>query len=272
MELSLDNISLSYTNSYADSSEFAIKNLSLNIENGSWNFIVGETGSGKSTLLQAMGALLPIKEGEIFWRGNSIKNNENLKKFRNNVGIMFQYTEKQFFNYTIKDEITFSLRKKQVPSEKIEKELEGVIELLNIPKNILERHPLEISGGQKRFVALASILIENPSLLLLDEPTCGLDVQAQKLFFDILQKFRKEGRTIIQISHMLEDVLNYGDRAILLESGKILRSGKPRDVLSGIQTESLEIFHALKNMGMSTDNFQNIDHLLEYIGSDDFVK
>ncbi|MGL5350388.1 MAG: energy-coupling factor ABC transporter ATP-binding protein [Cetobacterium sp.] len=258
MEISLREISSGYE-------EIVLKNINLNIKTGSYNFIIGETGSGKSTLLQTIGVLLKNKTGDILWKNKNLSSKEHLKDYRENYGYMFQYTEKQFFNSTIKEEITYSLVKRKVLSEEIEKKLDEVLELLELSKDILTRSPYEVSGGQKRFVALASILMTSPKILLLDEPTAGLDIENKKLFFTILDKLKKSGITIIQISHLLEDVLEYGDNVIALEKGKIIAEGKPFEVLKNSDLDFIKFCKIMNNFGVSTENIRNIDELLERI-------
>ncbi|MGL4864647.1 MAG: energy-coupling factor ABC transporter ATP-binding protein [Cetobacterium sp.] len=258
MEISLREISSGYE-------EIVLKNINLNIKTGSYNFIIGETGSGKSTLLQTIGVLLKNKAGDILWKNKNLSSKEHLKDYRENYGYMFQYTEKQFFNSTIKEEITYSLVKRKVLSEEIEKKLDEVLELLELSKDILTRSPYEVSGGQKRFVALASILMTSPKILLLDEPTAGLDIENKKLFFTILDKLKKSGITIIQISHLLEDVLEYGDNVIALEKGKIIAEGKPFEVLKNSDLDFIKFCKIMNNFGVSTENIRNIDELLERI-------
>ncbi|MGL4935281.1 MAG: energy-coupling factor ABC transporter ATP-binding protein [Cetobacterium sp.] len=258
MEISLREISSGYE-------EIVLKNINLNIKTGSYNFIIGETGSGKSTLLQTIGVLLKNKTGDILWKNKNLSSKEHLKDYRENYGYMFQYTEKQFFNSTIKEEITYSLVKRKVLSEEIEKKLDEVLELLELSKDILTRSPYEVSGGQKRFVALASILMISPKILLLDEPTAGLDIENKKLFFTILDKLKKSGITIIQISHLLEDVLEYGDNVVALEKGKIIAEGKPFEVLKNSDLDFIKFCKIMNNFGVSTENIRNIDELLERI-------
>lgn len=258
MEISLREINSGYE-------EIVLKNINLNIKTGSYNFIIGETGSGKSTLLQTIGVLLKNKTGDILWKNKNLSSKEHLKDYRENYGYMFQYTEKQFFNSTIKEEITYSLVKRKVLSEEIEKKLDEVLELLELSKDILTRSPYEVSGGQKRFVALASILMTSPKILLLDEPTAGLDIENKKLFFTILDKLKKSGITIIQISHLLEDVLEYGDNVVALEKGKIIAEGKPFEVLKNSDLDFIKFCKIMNNFGVSTENIRNIDELLERI-------
>ncbi|WP_047382612.1 energy-coupling factor ABC transporter ATP-binding protein [Cetobacterium sp. ZWU0022] len=258
MEISLREINSGYE-------EIVLKNINLDIKSGSYNFIIGETGSGKSTLLQTIGFLLKNKTGDIFWKNKNLSLKEHLKDYRENYGYMFQYTEKQFFNSTIKEEIIYSLVKRKISPEEIEKKLDEILELLKLSKDILTRSPYEVSGGQKRFIALASILITSPKILLLDEPTAGLDIENKKLFFTILDKLKKSGITIIQISHLLEDVLEYGDNVVALEKGKIIAQGKPFEVLKNSDLDFIKFCEIMNNFGVSTENIRNIDELLERI-------
>lgn len=258
MEISLREINSGYE-------EIVLKNINLDIKSGSYNFIIGETGSGKSTLLQTIGFLLKNKTGDIFWKNKNLSLKEHLKDYRENYGYMFQYTEKQFFNSTIKEEIIYSLVKRKISPEEIEKKLDEILELLELSKDILTRSPYEVSGGQKRFIALASILITSPKILLLDEPTAGLDIENKKLFFTILDKLKKSGITIIQISHLLEDVLEYGDNVVALEKGKIIAQGKPFEVLKNSDLDFIKFCEIMNNFGISTENIRNIDELLERI-------
>lgn len=258
MEISLKNINSGYD-------EIVLENINLNVEKGTWNFIIGKTGSGKSTLLQTIGFLLENIQGEGFWKNLNLSELKNLKEYRENIGFMFQYTEKQFFNNTVKDEIEYSLVKKKISSKEIEKKLDEVLKLLNIPKKILYNSPYEISGGQKRMVAFASILIDSPKILLLDEPTAGLDIENKKIFFETLKKLKKEEVTIIQIAHLLEDVLHYGDEVVVLDNKKIVQKGKPTDVLKNSDLEFIKFCKIIKKYGILIDDVKNIDELLERI-------
>ncbi|MGL4653387.1 energy-coupling factor ABC transporter ATP-binding protein [Cetobacterium sp.] len=258
MEISLKKVSSGYE-------DLILKNIDINIKTGSWNFIIGETGSGKSTLLQTIGVLLKNKKGDIFWRNKNLSTKNYLKEYRESYGYMFQYTEKQFFNNTIKEEIIYSLVKRKASSEEIEKKLDEVLNLLNISRSILNKSPHELSGGQKRFVAFASVLITSPQILLLDEPTAGLDIENKKIFFALLNKLKKEGVTIIQISHLLEDVLEYGDYVIALEKGQIIAEGIPLEVLKNSDLDFINFCKIMNSFGVSTENIRNIDELLERV-------
>lgn len=258
MEISLKKVNSGYD-------DIILENLNLEIEKYSWTFIIGKTGSGKSTLLKTIGFLLNNIQGEILWNGFDISDSKNLKKFREATGYMFQYTEKQFFNNTVKEELEYSLIKKNLSREEIDTNIKEVLNLLKLPDKILNKSPYELSGGQKRFVALASILVTSPKLLLLDEPTAGLDLENKKLFFDILKKLKNKGITIIQISHLLEDILEYGDKVFLLENKKIINTGTPLKVLEKFDLEFIEFCKIINKFGVKTENMKNIEELLERI-------
>ncbi|MGL5053824.1 MAG: energy-coupling factor ABC transporter ATP-binding protein [Cetobacterium sp.] len=258
MEISLNKINIGYE-------DIVLKDLSLEIKSGTWNFIIGSTGSGKSTLLQSIALLLENKSGNIFWKNKDLSLSKNLKEYRETSGFMFQYTEKQFFNSTIKDEIIYSLVKNKVSKELIEKKLKEVLKILNIDESILGKAPSELSGGQKRFVAFASILINSPTLLLLDEPTAGLDSINKRLFLNVLENLKKAGITIIQISHTLQDVLEYGDRVIVLEKGKIVDDGNPLKVLSEYDMDFFKFCKIMENYGIKLENIKTIEHFLEAV-------
>lgn len=213
MELSIKNLCCGY------SSEI-LRDLNISFKSNTWNFFIGSTGSGKSTFFQTLTKLLPQINGDIFLNNESLKNLDTLGKLRDNCGIMFQYTEKQFFNSTIKEEILFNLKRREKDVTIQNKKLDEIIELLKLDREFLERSPFEISGGQKRMVALASILITEPTILFLDEPTIGLDLESKNLFFNILKNLKEKGVTIFQVSHFLEDVLEYGDTVTILSKSK----------------------------------------------------
>lgn len=237
MQISLKNLSCGYKN-------IVLKNISLTFNSGDWIFFIGPTGTGKSTLLQTIGGIIPKKSGEIL---------VETKNFRDEVGIMFQYTDKQFFNPTVKDEIIFVLKYKKVATHIIEKKLKEICNLLLISDEFLEKSPFELSGGQKRIIALASILINDPKLLILDEPTVGLDIESQELFFSILKDLNAKGITILQSSHSLEEVAEYGDEVVVISKKDEVLYGKPdqillsREILAKAELEPPEILNFYEN-------------------------
>ncbi|MGL5797295.1 MAG: ATP-binding cassette domain-containing protein, partial [Cetobacterium sp.] len=138
-----------------------------------------------------------------------------------------------------------------------------VLEILSISEEILDRSPYELSGGQKRFVAFASVLINSPKILLLDEPTAGLDLEKKQLFFNILKNLRNSGVTIIQISHLLQDVLEYGDNVIRVDKGKIIASGAPLDVLKDSDSDFLKFCKVMEKYDIKLENSKSIDQFLK---------
>lgn len=256
MEIKLEKVGAGFTNEY-------LKDIDLSFSNNEWCFFIGETGSGKSTLLQTVAYLTKIFSGKLTFNGKELKDKSTLKEFRAKVGVMFQYTEKQFFCNSVKEEIAYTLKRNKVSDDEIEKKLERVLELLSFPREILENSPFEISGGQKRFTALASILIAEPEILLLDEPTAGLDIENKRVFYSVLEKLKKDGVMIVQSSHTLEDVLKYGDRVIKLKDGKIVRDGKPKEILLEEQSEAITIFKILAEKGMDLTHIKSVEELCE---------
>lgn len=268
MDLSLDKICVSYDK------EDVVDKISLSFLKNDWHFFIGTTGSGKSTLLEAISGLVKISSGEIYLNKKSIKEKSVLKELRNNLGIMFQYTDRQFFNHTVKEEIIFTLKNKKLKLELINKKLEEIVKKLELPPEMLEKSPFELSGGQKRMVALASILINEPKILVLDEPTVGLDVETKELFFKILKQQNDEGVTIIQSCHILEDVAEYAKTVTVLKNGKIQASGLPEEIILSRKIleeanleppEILEITESFRAFYEELPNFLKVEKLLNYL-------
>jgi energy-coupling factor transport system ATP-binding protein len=208
-----------------------LENINISFESGQWYFLIGTSGSGKSTLLHTISGMLKKIDGEILVNSNSLSEKNILRQFREEIGIMFQYTEKQFFNHSVRDEIIYTLKRKKIDPIEIENRLSSILELLSISKNLLDKSPFELSGGQKRTVALASVLINNPKLLILDEPTVGLDIENKEIFLKTLKKLRDNGMLIIQSCHILEDAAEYADHVIVLSKRNIVAQGKPEYIL-----------------------------------------
>lgn len=261
MEIKLEKVGAGFTDEY-------LKDIDLSFSNNEWCFFIGETGSGKSTLLQTVAYLTKIFSGKLTFNGKELKDKNTLREFRDKVGVMFQYTEKQFFCNSVKEEITYTLKRKKASNEEIEKKLEKVLELLSFPREILSNSPFEISGGQKRFTALASILINEPEILILDEPTAGLDIENKRIFYSVLERLKNSGIMIIQSSHTLEDVLKYGERVIKLEKGRVVKDGNPKKILLEERSESTDIFRILSEKGMDLSEIDSIEELCEVMLSE----
>lgn len=216
----------------------ALFDLNLTIENGSYTAIVGHTGSGKSTLLQHLNALVKPTKGTVTIGDRTIvpeTNNKNLKPIRKKVGIVFQFPEAQLFDETVAKDIAFGPKNFGVTDEAAAKLAAEMLELVGLDASYLERSPFELSGGQMRRVAIAGVLAMEPEVLVLDEPTAGLDPQGRKEMMEMFQQLHeKQGMTIVLVTHLMDDVANYADHVIVLEKGRIVKSGTPQTVFQDI--------------------------------------
>ncbi|WP_348921686.1 energy-coupling factor ABC transporter ATP-binding protein [Enterococcus rotai] len=216
----------------------ALFDLNLTIEDGSYTAIVGHTGSGKSTLLQHLNALVKPTKGTVTIGDRVIvpeTNNKNLKPIRKKVGIVFQFPEAQLFEETVAKDIAFGPKNFGVSEADATRLAAEMLDLVGLDASYLERSPFELSGGQMRRVAIAGVLAMEPEVLVLDEPTAGLDPQGRKEMMAMFQRLHEErGMTIILVTHLMDDVANYADHVIVLEKGKIVKSGTPQDVFQDI--------------------------------------
>lgn len=273
MEIILKNLNAGY---FINKKEYSIviENLNIVFENGKFHFLAGVSRSGKSTLLETICYLIKKISGEILFDNKPIEDKNNLNIFRKFSGIMLQYTEKQFFNNTVEEEITFNLKRNKVNNEEIKIKLNEILEKLGIDKKLLNASPFEISGGQKRMIALASILISSPKILFLDEPTAGLDFESKKIFMSSLKSLNKNFKlTIIQSSHILEDIIEYGDTVLILNKNKKFINGNPRDLLFSKETlnnyglkepEIYKYIEELKKIGVKNiDNIKTNSELIK---------
>ena len=225
---------LSYT--YSSGTPFAyaaLKDIDLEIEEGKVTAIIGKTGSGKTTLVQHLNALLLPTAGKLELLGRTISADqkpESLKSLRKDVGLVFQFPEYQLFEETIAKDIAFGPKNFGSTDEEAAHRVKEVIKVVGLDESMLERSPLDLSGGQKRRVAIAGILAMDPKILVLDEPTAGLDPQGAKsmmqLFMDLNRKMNK---TVLIVTHDMEHVLNYCDNVVVVDQGKILRQTSVKD-------------------------------------------
>lgn len=212
MKIYLKNVTYHYPNSAL--SDYGIEDVSFEISSNKKIVIVGETGSGKSTLLKLIKGLLSPNSGSIEYDGVTQKD----------LAYLFQYAEHQIFETSIYRDVSFSLRKLKLEEKEMLSRVEKILELLGLDKSFLYRSTLNLSGGEKKRVALAGILINNPDLLLLDEPTVGLDSLGKEQLFKILLNWQAQdkNRSYIFISHDMNDVLEYADEIIVMHEGKLL--------------------------------------------------
>lgn len=216
----------------------ALFDLDLTIKSGSYTAIVGHTGSGKSTLLQHLNALVKPTKGTVNIGDRIITpetDNKNLKPIRKKVGIVFQFPEAQLFEETVAKDIAFGPKNFGVSEENASKLAAEMLELVGLDQSYLDRSPFELSGGQMRRVAIAGVLAMEPEVLVLDEPTAGLDPQGRKEMMDMFLRLHQEkGMTIVLVTHLMDDVANFADHVIVLEKGRIVKAGAPEEVFKDI--------------------------------------
>lgn len=218
---------------YNKAAKQTLSDLSFDIEKGSFVAIIGRTGSGKSTLISHLNGLLKADSGDILYNGESIYAKAfSLHDLRFKCGIVFQYPEYQLFSETVLEDISFGAIKKGLSKEEAEKKSMEVMDLLGI-KDLKDESPFILSGGEKRKVAFAGVLVMDPEVLILDEPEAGLDPISKKEFFELLIKLNKEkGVTIIFITHNLDDVCEYADRVLVMYDGVLKREGTPIEIFT----------------------------------------
>lgn len=217
----------------------AIDNVSLEIKDGEFIGLIGHTGSGKSTLIQQLNGLLKPSSGKIYIDDEDITLKEtNLKKIREKVGLVFQYPEYQLFEETVYKDVSFGPRNLGLTEEEIEKRVKRALKIVGIDFNkYKDVSPFDLSGGQRRRIAIAGILAMEPKILILDEPTAGLDPKGRDEILDEIKKLHKEyNNTVILVSHSMEDVAKLVDRLIVMYKGKNILTGTPREVFKNIET------------------------------------
>lgn len=240
--------------------KIALNNISLEIGDGEFVGIIGHTGSGKSTFVQHLNGLYKPTSGRVLINGTDTSG-KNLKELRRQVGIVFQYPEHQLFEETVYKDIAFGLDKKNLSESEIKNIIGEVAEIIGIKPEILEKSPFELSGGQKRRVAIAGVLVMKPSILILDEPTAGLDPKGRDEIYEFIKKMHTSlGITIILVSHSMEDVAKLVDRVVVMNRGSIEMDGHVADIFK--QTERLE------NIGLSAPQISYLMKKLKSIVPD----
>ncbi|SDK57444.1 energy-coupling factor ABC transporter ATP-binding protein [Sediminibacillus albus] len=233
MDISFKNVSYTYQLNTPFEHK-AIEDMSFNIPSGSFVAIVGHTGSGKSTLIQHLNGLLQPTAGEVAigsYRLTAEKKLKDLKELRSKVGIVFQYPEHQLFEETVAKDIAFGPLNFGVEQQEIEKRTAEALKAVQLPEGMLERSPFELSGGQMRRVAIAGVLAVQPEVLILDEPTAGLDPRGQKDMMEMFKRLHKqEGLTTILVTHSMEDALVYADHVMIMDHGRKYMEGSPQEV------------------------------------------
>lgn len=236
MDIVFKNVSFTYSQGTPFENE-ALKNINLTIKKGEIVGIIGHTGSGKSTLIQHFNGLLKPTQGDVFVGNINTKDKEFLKNpIRFNIGLVFQYPEYQLFEETIEKDIAFGPTNMKLDKDEIKKRVKKAMEQVGLDyEKYKNKSPFEISGGQKRRVAIAGVLSMKPQILILDEPTAGLDPRGHdKLFSNIKDIYEKEKITVILISHSMEDVAKIADRIIVMKDGQIHSDKKTKEAFSNV--------------------------------------
>ena len=237
MGIILDNVSYTYQEGTPFASA-ALSDVSLSIEDGSYTAIIGHTGSGKSTILQLLNGLLVPTEGSVRVFDTLITStsvNKQIRQIRKQVGLVFQFAENQIFEETVLKDVAFGPQNFGVSVGDAEAIAREKLALVGIDKSLFERSPFELSGGQMRRVAIAGILAMEPSILVLDEPTAGLDPIGRKELMTLFKKLHQDGITIVLVTHLMDDVAEFADQVYVMEKGKLVKSGKPSLVFQNVE-------------------------------------
>ena len=218
----------------------ALDHVSLQVMQGEFIAIIGHTGSGKSTLIQHLNGLLKPTGGQVFFRGQDMfAKSTNLRSMRFHIGLVFQYPEYQLFEETVEQDIAYGPMNMGLEHDEITRRVEDALEAVGLPRDIRDKSPFELAGGQKRRVALAGVIAMQPEILILDEPTAGLDPAGREEMFDLIRDLHeKRGTTVILVTHSMEDAARVASRLVVMEHGRILMTGTPAEVFS--RAEELE--------------------------------
>ena len=231
MSIILDKVNYSYSEGTAYQIQ-ALKDINLKIEEGQFIGIIGHTGSGKSTLTQLLNGLLRATSGHIYVDGEDIYDEDyDMKKLRNKVGLVFQYPDHQLFETTNFEDVCFGPKNQGLDRKEVELRAFEALQNVGFPEDLYYQPPFDLSGGQKRRVAIAGVLAMKPQVLILDEPTAGLDPAGRDEILGLVTKMHKElGITIILVSHSMEDVAEYVERLIVMNQGEVMYDGTPKEV------------------------------------------
>ena len=263
MSIELKNVTYTYSPETAYEIH-ALKNINLVIPDGQFMGIIGHTGSGKSTLIQHFNALIRPTSGTILYNGEDIwEEKYDRRKLRSEVGLVFQYPEHQLFESDVLSDVCFGPMNQGLSREEAEKEARKALAHVGFKEEYFSKSPFELSGGQKKRVAIAGVLAMNPKILILDEPTAGLDPKGRDDILDQIQLLHKmRGITIILVSHSMEDIAKYAERLVVMNHGEAVFDDTPRKVFSHYQElekmglaapQITYIMHALKEKGLDVD-------------------
>ena len=236
MGIALENVSFTYQEGTPLAST-ALSDVSLTIEDGSYTALIGHTGSGKSTILQLLNGLLVPSQGSVRVFDTlitSTSKNKDIRQIRKQVGLVFQFAENQIFEETVLKDVAFGPQNFGVSEEDAEQIAREKLALVGIDESLFNRSPFELSGGQMRRVAIAGILAIEPAILVLDEPTAGLDPLGRKELMNLFKKLHQSGMTIVLVTHLMDDVAEYANQVYVMEKGCLVKGGKPSDVFQDV--------------------------------------
>ena len=238
----------------------ALKDINIEIADGEFVGLIGHTGSGKSTLVQHLNGLVRPTEGRIWFDGQDIyAEGYDMKKHRSNVGLVFQYPEHQLFEVDVLSDVCFGPKNQGLNKAEAEEQAKKALALVGMDESYYKRSPFDLSGGQKRRVAIAGVLAMKPKMLILDEPTAGLDPQGRKEILELISELRERaGITIVLVSHSMEDVAEYVDRIIVMNRGSVAYDSRPKEVFSH--------YKELEGMGLAAPQVSYIVHKLKEKG------
>ncbi len=276
MSIVLENVSYTYSPDTAYEIH-ALKQVSLEIRDGQFIGLIGHTGSGKSTLVQHLNGLVKATSGHIYFNGEDIySENYDMRRLRSKVGLVFQYPEHQLFEVDVLSDVCFGPKNQGLSQEEAEKRAREALRMVGISEEYEKQSPFDLSGGQKRRVAIAGVLAMEPEVLILDEPTAGLDPRGRDEILDQISLLHKErGITVILVSHSMEDVAKYVERIIVMNQGEVMYDDVPREVFRhykelesvGLAAPQVTyIMHTLKDRGFDADeNATTIEEAREEI-------
>lgn len=264
--MSIKAMNLSYE--YGTGTAFeqkALKDISFEIKDGEFVGLIGHTGSGKSTLIQHLNGLIKATSGDILYQGVSIySDGYKMKELRSKVGLVFQYPEHQLFEVDVFSDVCFGPKNLGCSKEEVEKRARHALNLVGMDESFYEQSPFELSGGQKRRVAIAGVLAMRPEVMILDEPTAGLDPQGRDEILTQIERLnRKYGLTILLVSHSMEDMAQYVDRIMVMNQGEMVYDDAPKEVFKhykeleamGLAAPQITyVVHELREQGIEIDD------------------
>ena len=261
MSIALEHVNYIYSPGTAYEKR-ALNDISLEIGQGQFVGIIGHTGSGKSTLIQHLNGLMKATSGDILYDGQSIyAEGYDMRKLRSQVGLVFQYPEHQLFEVDVISDVCFGPKNQGLSEEESEKNAREALELVGFPEKYYKQSPFELSGGQKRRVAIAGVLAMKPKVLILDEPTAGLDPKGRDEILDQIAKLHKEtGMTVVLVSQIMEDVARYVDRIIVMNKGEKMLDSTPKEVFRH--------YKELEEVGLAAPQVTYVMHDLKDRGFD----